>query len=204
MVRNPSITEWLVLSNIIMYICLAIIGFSAFTLNANVLIYIGQYNKFIFEHGYFYELFTALFVHFHIGHLLGNLIFLLLYGYRAEDFYNWKQYLVIFLLAGLIGNLLGLILGPDFLSAGASGAIFGLFGALIYPIRSEAPKTLKSMIFLGIIFLIFSGINYNVDHFSHWAGFIVGLILGKIYTQKRLIKHEAPPGKIRLKQRFER
>jgi rhomboid protease GluP len=204
MVRNPSITEWLVLSNIIMYISLAIIGLSAFTLNLNVIIYVGQYNKFIFEHGYIWELFTALFVHFHVGHLLGNLIFLLLYGYRAEDFYNWKQYLVIFLLAGLLGNLLGLILGPDFLSAGASGAIFGLFGALIYPIRSEAPKTLKSMIFLGIIFLIFSGINYNVDHFSHWAGFIVGLILGKIYTQKRMIKHEVPPEKIRLKRKFER
>lgn len=196
MARKFSITEWLVLINITVYAILAIIGLSAVFLNAGVLVYVAQYNQFILERGYVWELFTALFVHFHLGHLIGNLLFLLLFGYRAEDFYSWKQYLIIFLVSGLAGNLLGLIFF-DFFSAGASGAIFGLFGALIYPIKDEAPKTLKSMILIGIIFLIFSGVNSNVDHVSHWVGFIVGIILGRYFSRINWKQRKRGEGKLK-------
>jgi len=200
MVRKLSITEWLVLINIAVYTILAIIGLSALALNQDVLVFIAQYNKFIFEQGYIWELFTALFVHFHLGHLLGNMIFLLLFGYRTEDFFEWKKYLIIYLVSGLIGNLLGLFFGPDFLSAGASGAIFGLFGSLIYPLKKESPRSLKGMIFIGVIFLIFSGVNYNVDSISHWAGFIVGLFLGKYFSKINLKKERIIPKSIKVKE----
>jgi len=200
MVRKLSITEWLVLINIIIYIILSIIGLSALTLNPDVLVFFAQYNKFIFERGYIWELITALFVHFHLGHLLGNLIFLLLFGYRSEDFYDWKKYLIIFLISGLIGNLLGLFLGPEFLSAGASGAIFGLFGSLIYPLKRESSRSLKGMIFIGVIFLIFSGMNYNVDSISHWVGFIVGLFLGKYFSKTARKKEKIIPKSMKLKE----
>ncbi len=195
MARKLTITELLVLINVIVYTVLAIIGLSAVFLNANVLIFIAQYNKFILERGYAWELFTALFVHFHLGHLIGNLLFLLLFGYRAEDFFDWKQYLVIFLISGCAGNALGLIFGSNFFSAGASGAIFGLFGALIYPINQEEPKSLKGMILIGIIFLIFSGVNYSVDHVSHWIGFIVGILLGRYFSRNswKIRKKDVPP-----------
>jgi len=200
MVRKLSITEWLVLINIIVYIILSIIGLSALTLNPDVLVFIAQYNKFIFERGYIWELITALFVHFHLGHLLGNLIFLLLFGYRSEDFYDWKKYLIIYLISGLSGNLLGLFLGPSFLSAGASGAIFGLFGSLIYPLKRESSRSLKGMIFIGVIFLIFSGMNYNVDSISHWVGFIVGLFLGKYFSKTARKKEKVIPKSMKLKE----
>lgn len=184
MPRQLTITEWFAIGIIATYVVLAIIGFSVFSLNEEVLVYVAQYNRFIFERGYVWELITALFVHFHLGHLIGNLIFLLLFGYRAEDFFHWDQYLTIYLTAGLGGNALGLLLGVDFFSAGASGAIFGLFGCLIYPIKREAPRTLKGMLLIGVVFLIFSGVNHNVDHISHWIGFVVGLLLGKIFDAK--------------------
>jgi rhomboid protease GluP len=169
-------------------------------LNLDVLVFIAQYNKFIFEQGYIWELFTALFVHFHLGHLIGNLIFLLLFGFRCEDFYDWRKYLLIYLVSGLIGNLLGLFLGPDFLSAGASGAIFGLFGALIYPLKKESPRSLKGMIFIGVIFLIFAGVNTNVDSISHWVGFIVGLFLGKYFNKTARKKERIILKSIKLKE----
>lgn len=184
MARKLSVTEWLLLINVIAYAILAIIGFSAVVLNEDVLVYVAQYNRFIFERGYVWELVTALFVHFHLGHLIGNVIFLLLFGYRAEDFFNWKQILVIYLLSGLAGNVLGLVMGLDFFSAGASGAVFGLFGSLIYPIKREEPKSLKSMILIGIVFLVLSGVNSNVDHISHWIGFLVGILIGKYFEEK--------------------
>ncbi|MHA1648689.1 MAG: rhomboid family intramembrane serine protease [Candidatus Helarchaeota archaeon] len=199
--RKLSITEWLVLINIIFYVILAIIGFSVFTLNEDVLVYIGQYNKYVFERGYVWELATALFVHFHLGHLMGNMLFLLLFGYRAEDFFNWREYLTIYLVSGFVGNLLSLLLGSNVLSAGASGAIFGIFGAILYPIKQETPKSFKAMIFIGIIFLIFAGLNYKVDHFSHWAGFVVGIFLGKYLTQKKPIKRSVTIKKIRSRER---
>jgi len=180
-VRKFSITEWLVILNSVMYIVLGIIGFSFFILNPDVVAYVGQYNRFIFERGYLWELLTALFVHFHLGHLIGNIVFLLLFGYRAEDFFNWKQYLWIYLASGLLGNILGLALGIDFFSAGASGAIFGLFGSLLYPIKRQTPRSLKAMIFVGLIFLILAGTNYNVDDVSHWSGFLVGLFMGRYF-----------------------
>lgn len=202
--RKFSITEWLLLINIAVYAVLAVIGLSVLELNSDVVVFVGQYNKFIFEYGFFWELGTALFVHFHLGHLIGNLVFLLLFGYRAEDFYTWKQFLVIYILSGLVGNVLGLMFGWDFFSAGASGAIFGLFGALIFPIQNEEPRTLKGMILIGVIFLIFSGVNYNVDHISHWAGFIVGLILGKLFTDKGLIQRKTIPEKAKYKLKMKR
>jgi rhomboid protease GluP len=198
MVRKLSITEWLVLVNISMYIILSIIGGSILTLNQDVLVYIAQYNKFIFEYGYIWELFTALFVHFDPAHLIGNMIFLLLFSYRAEDFFNWRRVLLIYVSSGLVGNLLGLIFGPDFLSAGASGAIFGLLGSLIYPLKKESPRTLKGMIFIGLIFLIFSGMNYNVDHISHWVGFIVGVFLGRYFTKVNRKKEKETPKTMKL------
>ena len=100
--------------------------------------------------------------------------------------------------------MIGLALGWDFLSAGASGAIFGLFGAIIFPIKQESPKKLKGMIIIGIIFLIFSGLNYNVDHISHWIGFIVGLLLGRLFTQRRMIKHEVVIEKPKFKRKIKR
>ncbi|MHA1277267.1 MAG: rhomboid family intramembrane serine protease [Candidatus Helarchaeota archaeon] len=188
--RKLSITEWLLIINLVSYVILAIIGLSVVELNINVVAYVGQYNRFIFQYGYVWQLITALFVHFHLGHLLSNMLFLLLFGYRAEDFFTWSEYLCIYLASGLIGNLLGLVMGPEFLSAGASGAIFGLLGAILYPIKKESQRTFKSMIFIGFIFLVFSGMNYNVDHFSHWAGFIVGLLLGIYFTRKKHLKSQ--------------
>ncbi len=185
MARQLTITEWLVLVNIAMYVILAIIGLSALSLNEDVLVYVGQYNRYIFERGYGWELLSALFVHSHIGHLLGNMLFLLLFGYRAEDFFKWKQYLTIYLVSGLVGNLLGLVFPLNFLSTGASGAIFGILGAILYPIKQESSKSFKSMIFIGIIFLIFAGVNYNVDPVSHWAGFVVGILLGIYFTTQK-------------------
>ncbi|MDD1779486.1 MAG: rhomboid family intramembrane serine protease [Candidatus Helarchaeota archaeon] len=198
MVRKLSITEWLVLANVSVFLVLSIIGGSILTLNPDVLVYIAQYNRFIFEQGYIWELFTALFVHFDPAHLIGNMIFLLLFCYRAEDFFNWRRVLLIYIGSGLVGNLLGLIFGPDFLSAGASGAIFGLLGALIYPLKKESPRTLKGMIFIGLIFLIFSGMNYNVDHISHWVGFIVGVVLGRHFTKMPGKKEQTIPKTIKL------
>ena len=204
MERRLSVTEWLLVINVVSYGVLAILGFSAITLNDSVVVFVGQYNRFIFEYGFVWELVTALFVHFHLGHLIGNMIFLLLFGYRAEDFYNWKQFLLIYVVSGAVGNVLGLTLGLEFYSAGASGAIFGLFGALIYPIKTEEPRTLKGMVLIGIIFLIFSGVNYNADHISHWVGFIVGLILGKVYVDRQLIKIKEQPKQIKFKTRMKR
>jgi rhomboid protease GluP len=199
--RRLSITEWILIICIAMYVVLAVIGLSVLELNPTVVAYVGQYNRFIFERGYVWELLSALFVHFHLGHLIGNLVFLLLFGYRAEDFFNWKQYLIIFLGSGFAGNVLGLALGMEFFSAGASGAIFGLFGSLLYPLRRETPRTLKGMILIGLIFLIFSGVNANVDHVSHWIGFVAGLLLGRYFDRVNWRRRKSAERRLSLTRR---
>ncbi|NIU82458.1 MAG: rhomboid family intramembrane serine protease, partial [Candidatus Thorarchaeota archaeon] len=76
-------------------------------------------------------LFTAMFVHVHLFHLLGNMLFLLIFGARGEELFSEKEFFFIYLGGGLSGNLLTLLMGPSTVSAGASGAIFGMFGACV-------------------------------------------------------------------------
>jgi len=57
---------------------------------------------------------------------------------------------------------------------------------------------LKGMIFIGLIFLIFSGMNYNVDHISHWVGFIVGVFLGRYFTKINWKKEKATQKTMKL------
>ena len=87
--------------------------------------------------GEVWRLFTAMFVHADIVHIFGNMFFLFIFGLRAEDMFDIKEYLLIYFLSGLSGGFLTLALWPEALSIGASGAIFGVLGAtLIYARRS--------------------------------------------------------------------
>ncbi len=94
----------------------------------NVVYQWGQVNLFVFQ-GAYYQLFTSMFIHASIVHLVGNMLFLLIFGLRGEEMFSLPEFLGIYLIGGLVGNLLSLSFGPLFVSVGASGAIFSLFGA---------------------------------------------------------------------------
>jgi rhomboid protease GluP len=81
--------------------------------------------------GEWWRLFTSLFIHFGIAHLIVNMFALAMFGPLVERLYGSVNYLLIYLLAGIAGGLVSISWQPDINSAGASGAIFGILGALL-------------------------------------------------------------------------
>ena len=160
----------------------------------NVLVFIlmlspGIYNNFInlFENYYVnvksgevYRLVTSMFLHGNSIHLFFNMYALYVIGPEIERYYGPFKFLIIYLLSGVIGSLFSavLITSP---SIGASGAIFGLFGALLYfgfNYRATLDGYLKGQIIpLILINLLVGLIVPGIDIAAHIGGLIGGLLI---------------------------
>jgi rhomboid protease GluP len=162
--------------NIIFYVYTSILSGNIVEMDYYVIQQYGQYNLFVLN-GAYWQLFTSMFVHVSIVHLLGNMFFLLIFGLRAEELFSLKEYLLIYFLSGLSGNLLTLLFGFDMVSAGASGAIFGMFGAcIIYVRRAIGQSIISALLYAFFLFMISSGPSVNV--FAHLGGLAIGLLIG--------------------------
>jgi rhomboid protease GluP len=154
----------------------------------DVLVLYGQFNRFVLS-GWYWQLFTAMFVHVNITHLLGNMLFLLIFGLRAEDLFTIKEYVFIYLSSGLVGNLFTLLLPLNTISAGASGAIFGVFGAnTIYIKRAVGQSIIGALIYSFFLFVLSSGIQVN--YLAHLGGLVIGLLIGYMLASRRKIRIE--------------
>jgi rhomboid protease GluP len=147
----------------------------------------GQINTNVWN-GEVWRLFTAMFVHANIVHIFGNMLFLLIFGLRAEDMFDIREYLLIYFLSGLSGGFLTLILGPsDIVSIGASGAIFGVLGAtMIYARRSIGQSILSALIYVFFLFII--NLGPDVNWLAHLGGLGAGLLIGYALGSSRRIK----------------
>ena len=176
--------------NIIFYVCTSIIGGDFITTGDSAILLFGQVNYFVIYYGWYWQLFTSIFVHVSIVHLLGNMFFLLIFGLRAEELFSLKEYLIIYFLSGLAGNLLSLAFGPysapgiPFVSAGASGAIFGVFGAcIIYVRRAVGQSIITALMYAFFLFMI--NIGPGVNFLAHLGGLAVGLLIGYVLGATR-------------------
>jgi rhomboid protease GluP len=175
-------TYILIALNVVIYIYGAIVGGNLETGNEVVYVW-GQVNAFVFQ-GAYWQLFTSMFIHASIYHLVGNMLFLLIFGLRGEEMFSLPEYLGIYILGGLAGNLLSLVFGPNFISVGASGAIFAMFGAcVIYDRRSMRQSIVGALVYALFLFIINIGANVNI--LAHFGGLAVGLVLGYIIASRR-------------------
>ena len=182
--KQPSLLEsptiMLVLANIIVYIYTSILSGNFLKTSMNIMSSLGQFNYYVINYGYYWQLFTSMFVHANLAHLANNMIFLLIFGLRAEELFTEKEYLAIYFVSGLFGNILTLLLGPHVVSVGASGAIFGVFGAcIIYIYQSIIAVAFYSI----ILFMMSAGAGVNV--FAHFGGLVIGLLLGYYFAKMR-------------------
>jgi rhomboid protease GluP len=177
------ITFILIAINIAVYIYTSIAGGDAVNTSQSMYMLWGQWNLAVFN-GWYWQLFTSMFVHANIAHLGGNMLFLLIFGLRGEELFSLPEYLGIYLLGGLVGNLLSLAFGPSFISVGASGAIFALFGAcVIYTRRSVRQSILGALVYAFFLFIINVGEGVNIV--AHLGGLAFGLALGYWLATRR-------------------
>jgi rhomboid protease GluP len=182
--QKYQVTFVLIALNIAFYVYTSIAGGNFFTTYYNdTTAQWVQYNAAVFN-GAYYQLFTSMFIHASIIHLAGNMLFLLIFGLRGEEMFSLPEYLGVYLLGGLAGNVLSLALGPDLMSVGASGAIFAMFGACaIYARRSIGQSVIGAVIFGFFLLMISSG--ENVNYLAHIGGLVAGLAMGYVLARRR-------------------
>ncbi|MBV9788360.1 MAG: rhomboid family intramembrane serine protease [Chloroflexi bacterium] len=180
--------------NVIMY------GISVFVggrIGWNNALYVlgGKENQAI-DAGQWWRLLTPMVLHGNLTHLLFNSWALYALGTEAERVYGTLRFLAIYLLSGLAGSIASYVFNPDVLSVGASGAIFGLLGALAafaFTARSfvgwEASKMqLGQMATLAVINLAFGFVVPNIDNSAHIGGLIIGGISGLALAPRYVIE----------------
>ncbi len=141
---------------------------------------LGAVNGSLVRSGQVYRLVTGMFMHGSIWHLLCNMYSLYVIGCATENYFGKKKFLLIYLVSGIIGSMFSCIFNTGW-SLGASGAIFGLMGALCYfgyYYRLYMGKALYSEIIPVIILnLALSLIVSNIDFYAHIGGLIGGVFI---------------------------
>jgi len=167
------------------YIVLAWKGKSVLRIDYEIISAIGQNNDLVFDQRAYYLLLSSIFIHANIVHLGYNLIWLLAFGHKVEEILSKPSYLFSFLATGIAGSILSLLWGRNFVSVGASGAVFGLFGIILIHQRIQNPKIWRKSLFLAL-FLFILTISINTNILSHLGGLFSGFLLGmKIEKPKK-------------------
>jgi rhomboid protease GluP len=133
--------------------------------------------------GQWWRLLTCVFVHIGILHILFNLYALLSVSSFLEEEVGSARYLSLFLLSGLGGSAASFLLHASVVSAGASGAIFGLIGFAISYYRREGSargRDIRAFMLRWALYAFVFGLFVRADNFAHAGGFATGFLLGSI------------------------
>lgn len=172
---QPIVTYSIILLNIIVFM-LSLLDYNM------IINYFANYYINV-KNGEIYRLLTACFVHANFLHIFFNMYALYYIGPMVEKYYGKLKYLLIYLGSGIMGSLFSVVLSNN-VSIGASGAIFGLFGSMLY-FGYKYRATLDGFVRSGIIPVLFINLILgfivpNIDLYGHIGGLIGGLLLSYI------------------------
>lgn len=152
-----------------------------------------MYMPYVLEYGEYYRLVTSIFMHFGFEHLLNNMISLGFLGWQLEQEVGKIKFLLIYFISGIAGNVLSgvweIATGEYAVSAGASGAVFGIIGALLYIAMRNHGRigdvSGRGLLFMVVLTLYHGFTSTGVDNMAHIGGFVSGFILGILLYWKR-------------------
>lgn len=177
--KKPIITYSIIFICVLVFILMYVLG-NGSTDNYTLLLF-GANLDALTKNGDYYRLLTSVFLHIGIMHLLCNMYSLYIIGKEVENVFGKVKYLIIYLLSGIAGSILSLAFNHNTICAGASGAIFGLLGALLYfgyYYRPYLGATLtRSIIPVIAINLIVGFLDSGIDNSAHIGGLVGGLLV---------------------------
>ncbi|MCB4759800.1 MAG: rhomboid family intramembrane serine protease [Sulfurovum sp.] len=185
------LTYSIIFLNTFFYFLLVLFGGKFIEINLNTLIDFGAlYGPLVVFKGEWWRLLSAMFLHGNITHILMNMASLYIIGRSMEHYFSKFFYIIIYLFSGLIGAMTSLYMHPQSVGIGASGAIFGVFGALggfflVYwnQVTSHSREIIKNFsVMLGLNFILGLSIA-SIDMSAHIGGLIVGFISGFVLTK---------------------
>lgn len=189
--RKQQCTVLLIVINVVVFFALS---FQGMTENVMFMLDKGaMYVPYVLEYGEYYRMVTSVFLHFGFEHLINNMISLGFLGWQLEQEVGKIKFLLIYFISGIAGNVLSgvweLFTGDYAVSAGASGAVFGIIGALLYiAIRNHGrigDVFGRGLVFMVVLTLYHGFTSTGVDNLAHIGGFITGFVLGVLLYWKR-------------------
>lgn len=140
----------------------------------------------------YFRLLTSVFMHFGVNHIANNMIILFILGDNMERALGHVKYLVFYLVCGVGANIVSMMVnvmqGDVVVSAGASGAIFGVIGGLLYAVvinhgRLEDLST-RQLTVMILCSLYFGFTSTGVDNVAHVAGLLIGIVMAVLLYRK--------------------
>lgn len=190
--KNP-VTVLMMILNIAAFLVVEIAGG---TQNIGVMLDWGAaYAPLIRDEGEYYRLFTSMFLHFGMEHLTNNMLVLFVLGSRLERSVGKIRFLLIYLVGGLFGNVVSFIYDvrtfDDSVSAGASGAVFAVMGAMLYVLIRQKGRvedlSAKQIMIMAAFSLYFGFCSSGVDNVAHVCGLLGGFFAAfLVYHPKKL------------------
>ena len=187
--KIPIMTLVLLAANVLIYFYVEMKGSSY---DGEYMIQMGAvYDPCVLENHEYYRLITHFFLHFGFDHLFNNMISLVILGYSLEQVMGKIRFISLYFLSGILAGITSIVyniyVGQETISCGASGAIYGLMGALLVMLivgnrgrlSTEVPRYL-----LYICVSIYSGMqDTSIDNAAHIGGFVAGVIICLIMTR---------------------
>lgn len=182
-VRKPYVTYALLAINILLFIIMVFVsGDGIYGFQTETLVKFGGNVKSLVLNGEYWRLIASAFLHDGFLHLICNMYALYILGIQLENFFGKTRFAIIYLFSTITGNLLSLVFAdPNVVSIGASGAIFGLFGSLLYfgyYYRVYLGTVLRTQIVPVILInLLFGIVTPGIDNAAHIGGLIGGVFI---------------------------
>lgn len=182
-IRKPYVTYALLAINILLFIIMVFVsGDGIYGFQTETLVKFGGNVKSLVLNGEYWRLIASAFLHDGFLHLICNMYALYVLGIQLENFFGKTRFAIIYLFSAITGNLLSLVFAdPNVVSIGASGAIFGLFGSLLYfgyYYRVYLGTVLRTQIVPVILInLLFGIVTPGIDNAAHIGGLIGGVFI---------------------------
>jgi rhomboid protease GluP len=191
--QMPIVTVGLIVINVLVYLVMEICGD---TLDGGyIAAYGGLYPKFVLEDQEWWRLLTAGFIHFGAAHLINNMVIFACIGNRLERTMGHIRMLIIYVVSLLGASAFSLYMmvqsGDYAVAAGASGAVFGTIGAMLWAVILHKGKleglTTRRMIFMIVLSMYYGFTSTGTDNWGHIGGLLMGFVAAMLlYHGKKL------------------
>ena len=197
--NNYLFTPLLIYSNFFVFILMALFGMNLLTPSIDTLIQWGGNIRHLTINGQLWRLFTSVFLHGGVLHLLFNMYALLYVGSILEKIIGKNKFIFAYSISGIAASISSLMIHENVVSVGASGAIFGLFGVLLpllsskeYTFPNISVKNLLSNVSIFVLYNIMVGFTKSgIDNAAHIGGLLTGVIIGVLYSM--IVKEKIRP-----------
>lgn len=185
-VKDYFATPVIILANVLLFFLMVINGSDFLAPEAKDMIDWGANFRPLTINGGLWRLFTSCFLHIGVIHLVLNMYALITIGPILEPLVGSVRFLLFYLLTGIAGSATSFFWYESTVSAGASGAIFGMYGLFLFLLQAKLVedanrKNLLVSVLIFIAYNLFFGLKGGVDNAAHLGGLASGLVLGGIY-----------------------